>query len=688
MTEEIIKTESALEDEITDFLKMYKKNDEYKYVEKIDGLLGSNVLLNYYDFFEYDQEKNTSLLKHLTNNPQKFFHYTKNAIKRIYADKHGKNSAKHLDLQIQVDLSELVTTVNQAIKKKFLNKLVSIEGRIHGEGNITPRILSGYWLCERDHETKCKREPSKCSDSNCNSNFFTPIAEKTETEYFRTFYVRSIDYGNHSDTLVCEALGDFTESVRTGDTVKLVGYVTLEKRDKKLFNVFHIHNITKVDEVNYEITPEEQKIFDTWPQQENFYLKLINSVSPNIYGQELLKESFLLSYVGAPKWHEDQRNWINTLAVGDPATAKSQIERWAQKKLPYVHLISSKAGSAKGVFAGQQEQVDGKKVLEVGPMVTCSGRGLVCIDEFVKSPEIFNIFLSPMEDGIFHSSTVGGHVDLPCETPVYATGNPDKSNKWDEDKSILKNLDVMDTALLSRFDLIVITKDDSDIEERKKIAYSVLGMQNEETKAETYLENDFVKFLLYAKTIHPELTQEVADHLVTMFTDILQKRRLTEAKDEELNNRLINTLTKITLAIARCHLHRQATIEDVSSAYSLIERILKQRGIQTSNIVTYVETWASRVISALEDTASDLTDFEIYDGIKEKFSEYEDELKNDVGTEPIRSKNRAWRAIMQRVEQSQFTEVTRKKNPRKLRYKRTGQTTIQQHTSSTEDQTS
>lgn len=211
--------------------------------------------------------------------------------------------------------------------------------------------------------------------------------------------------------------------------------------------------------------------------------------------------------------------------MGDPATAKSKIAEWGKGNLPYVEFVSSKSSSAKGLFAGQKEQIDREKVLEVGPMVTGSGRGLVCIDEFVRSSEIFDIFYTPMETGVFNSATVGGHADLATETPVYATGNPKKSNVWDEEKSIMENLDVMERSLLSRFDMIIITKDDANAKERRSIAESILESNEEIRKnQDVFDEVILTKILLYAKSFRPILTEQARKVIIDTYQDIHEKR--------------------------------------------------------------------------------------------------------------------------------------------------------------------
>ncbi|SRR5579885_136614 len=673
MAQDVVKENSVSSafviDKITEFFKMVKDG---KYINKIDALEGANLILNYYDFFDYQQDNQVfSIFDFLNRNPEQFIHFCEISVKEIYSEKHGKEKAKLLDLTIQVDKSELEITVNQAIKNRHLNKLVTISALVNGESEIQNRIKLGSWVCAEGHKTisESEKSPLKCGNSKCTERRLDLDYESTKIESYRTFYLKDVNYTvHHGDTLIAEAKGDLSDIAKVGDIVQITGYITSQQKDKKLFNILHILNIEITNKIDYQITEEDKKIFEQWPKKDNFYPTLINSIAPQIYKNELLKEAFLLCYIGSSKWSADQKYWINVLAVGDPATAKSKIAQWGNRVLPNVSLVSSKAGSAKGLFAGQKEQIDGNKVLEVGPMVQNSGRGLVCIDEFARMSEVFDVFYSPMENGRFNSATVGGHSDLPAETPIYATGNPKKSNFWDENKSVLDNLQVFEPAMLSRFDLIMILKDFGTIEVDTKIAETILS-QTTGDRAISYNEVDLAKYLMFCKTIHPKLTDDSKKIITQIFVDIRRQARGSLIDHQDLNVRLVGVITRISLAIARIHLHHEVKEEDVSLARRLLENMLHQRGLKVSNANTYVDRVAQKILTILESSISALTDQEIYEKLFITFEQEKDTLLNDIGTEgPHRDSNKRWRAIMENVEKSYLIEIESMK-PKKLRYK-------------------
>ncbi len=144
-----------------------------------------------------------------------------------------------------------------------------------------------------------------------------------------------------------------------------------------------------------------------------------------------------------------------------------------------------------------------------------------------------------METGLFNSAVVGGHEDLEARTAIYATGNPHKSNIWDDDRSIVDNLQVFEPSMLSRFDLIIISKDETSIEDRKLIAQTILGQNHSNYSSDGLSSKVLTKFIRYARTVHPKLINEVKDLIADSFIDIIKKKNQT--KNAEINNRLVPT---------------------------------------------------------------------------------------------------------------------------------------------------
>ena len=167
------------------------------------------------------------------------------------------------------------------------------------------------------------------------------------------------------------------------------------------------------------------------------------------------------------------------------------------------------------------------------------------------------------------------------------------------------------------------------------------------------------------------LGKKLKDESISKAVEICRKNKImSNLNQADLTNRLVSTIMRLTLAVARVHLHRYATIEDVSMAHLLIKTMHSQRGLETSNTNTYVERIGSKIFQVLE-TGQPMTDEQIYDRLFEKFETEKDNLLNDIGSDGCsRSKNKKWRYIMTYVEHSYMVDIVREKNPRQLRYKR------------------
>ncbi len=670
-----------MQDEIYKFLTGFNHG---KYIEKIDSLRGSNIIINFMDLVDYDQENKGEfqLVRFLTDSPREFIGICQDAIKEIYSEKNGKEKSKALDLTIQIDDAAKELTFDEAIRNRNLNKLVKVRALVIGESQLKNRVLEKVWLCPNGHRTRGLKKPSKCGVDRCDNAKFLELDEsQVSTENYRDYYLNNSDFNSHrQDVLICEAMGELTNSMNPGHEVELVGYITTKERKKEEFyNVLHLLHVRAINEIKYEITEEEKLIFNQWPNEEGFYKKLIDSFAPEIYDCSLLKECWLVMYVGSPKWEEGQKNWINVLCVGDAGTAKSKMAQYAKRVLPNVSIVAAKAGSAKGLFAGQKEQVDGQKILEYGPMISLSDRGVLCIDEFVRMEEVYDIFYAPMELGTYSSATVGGHADLPARTAVYATGNPKEHDKWDESQSVAENLQVIDSALLSRFDLIIIMKDNYSIEEKDKIVRTILRTKNSgdifsiETEKERINEHDFVKYLTYCKIFQPKLTDECKEVIRQTVIEIFKKKmvEMNDSKYGDVNLRVVGTLSRLTLAIARIHLHHETQVEDVSKAHDLYQRYLNQRGLQISNANTYVERIGQKVIGIIKASKikDGIGDPEIYNDLLELYRGNHDKLFNEITQQgPHRDTNKRWRYVMEWVEKSIFIEKVQRK-PIKLRWK-------------------
>ncbi|ANQ06691.1 DNA replication licensing factor [Plasmodium coatneyi] len=164
----------------------------------------------------------------------------------------------------------------------------------------------------------------------------------------------------------------------------------------------------------------------------------------------------------------DKRTLCHLLLVGDPGTGKSQLLKEVQKISPICTNVSGMFCTTAGLTCAAIKEGN-NFMLESGALVLADN-GVCCIDEFcLMKNENKNAIHEAMEQ-LTISVAKGGIVDkLNCRCTIIgasnfelhktATGNLSSS----EDKALFINLSY---ALLSRFDMIVVTEDNNEIDSR------------------------------------------------------------------------------------------------------------------------------------------------------------------------------------------------------------------------------
>jgi DNA replication licensing factor MCM5 len=110
--------------------------------------------------------------------------------------------------------------------------------------------------------------------------------------------------------------------------------------------------------VSAEFSPEEEAQFRELSMAPDIYDRISRSIAPSIYGLEDQKKAVAcLLFGGARKKLPDGmtlRGDINVLLLGDPATAKSQLLKFAERVAPICIYTSGKGSSAAGLTGSCQ----------------------------------------------------------------------------------------------------------------------------------------------------------------------------------------------------------------------------------------------------------------------------------------------------------------------------------------------
>jgi len=225
----------------------------------------------------------------------------------------------------------------------------------------------------------------------------------------------------------------------------------------------------------------------------------------------------------------------------------------------------------------------GNFVLEAGALVLAD-KGICCIDEMDKMRDEDRGAIHPAMEQQVVSIAKGGIVaTLNARTSILAAANP-TLGRYNPYQTIAQNMN-LPVTILSRFDLIFVLRDLPEPEKDTKMAEHILNLHRAAgTPVKAPFSTEFFrKYVSYAKTINPVMTDEVFES----FRDFYVKMRSAsieggEASAISITARQLESLVRLSEARARVHLREEVTREDAEAVIALYSRSLEQVGIDVT----------------------------------------------------------------------------------------------------------
>ncbi len=594
-----IQTSSKIAETLEEFLKGFRdKTGQLKYRARISSMIQTDsrsIIIDYNDVLEYDIE----IANMLISDPDRILTPFNNSAYQILKNE-AATLAERIRSTIRVRIRDIPEVVPlREINSEHLNKFVAITGMAVRTSELKPQALEAAFKCRKCgnitieiQEAVALVQPQRCGECGEVKSFDLDDKETTFIDY-QVIRLQELPEelppGQLPQSYDVDLTGDVVNETRPGDRVTLTGIVRSEPEYST--GTGKLRTFTTRIEGNYcetmrkevgevTFTSEDEPLIKSTASQTNAYERLIESIAPEIFGNDTQKEALLLQAVGSPqKTLPDGsiiRGDMNVLFVGDPGTAKSEFLKYSSKIAPRGLYTSGRGSTAAGLTAAVVREKNGMMMLEAGAVVLAD-QGIACIDEFDKMrTEDRNALHECMEQQTCSVAKGGIVATLNARTSILAAANP-VLGKYDTYKNITENVN-LPVPLLTRFDLIFVMRDIPDKNIDESLARHIL---------ETHRKVDYVtqppvsfdllrKYLAYARNIEPVLTKEAENLLVNYY---IKMRGIGSENMITVTPRQLEGLVRLSTARARIMLREQVLEEDALRAISLMDRMLETVGV-------------------------------------------------------------------------------------------------------------
>eukprot|EP00938_MAST-03A_sp_MAST-3A-sp1_P003820 g3820.t1 len=328
------------------------------------------------------------------------------------------------------------------------------------------------------------------------------------------------------------------------------------------------------------ISRDMEEDVDMASEEKDIFTKLARSIAPEIYGMIDVKKALLLQLVGGCTRQLPDgmriRGDINICLVGDPGMAKSQLLKAVSLIAPRCVYTTGKGSSGVGLTAAvNRDTLTGETVLEGGALVLAD-MGICCIDEFDKMEESDRTAIHEVMEQQTVSIAKGGiTTTLNARTAILAAANP-LYGRYNLAKSPAQNIN-LETALLSRFDLIFLLLDKSDEEQDRRLAEHITYVHREcshpDLEFEPYKPEFLRAYISMARRNEPYVPPELASKIVNEYVELRKTDQEDSKKNKETHSmtaRMLLSILRLAQALARILMHSKVCEEDIDEAIRIL----------------------------------------------------------------------------------------------------------------------
>ncbi len=554
--------------------------------------------------------------------------------------RHGSDALQALcreaghDIDPMLRIIELPPDANRDLRdvgSNDIERLIAVEAIVTKVSALKPRVYSGTFVCstcghilefEQVNELELV-EPLECSeeDGGCGrrrsggQTRFDLLTENSTLIDNQWMEIQELPEnapsGSQPARMQVLAEADLAGIHAPGSriTANVVPFIRSEKRGGHKTPMFDTYlsvmsseqQNTPLEEI--DISEEDLVTIQELSERSDLFEMFTRSIAPSIFGTErlaLIKKSLVLQlFGGVPRMQSDNtrtRGDIHILLLGDPGVAKSQLLTFMGKISPRGRFTTGGGATAAGLTAAAVRDAfnDGRFSLEAGALVLAD-MGLCAVDEFDKmGTDDRGAMHEAMEQQVINISKGGINATMRTRCAILAASNP-RSGRFRDDGPNFDEIN-LPPALVSRFDIIWLIRDDIRLEQDKRIARHIIESRRRgvpEQLIDSGREVDpvamsdnrqievdadgndvlpihlFRKYVAYAKrNVFPELNDDAMEKLIEYYTETRNKFREDDGS-VPVTARALEALIRLAEANARMGLREEAGVEDAKIAIAL-----------------------------------------------------------------------------------------------------------------------
>ena len=331
----------------------------------------------------------------------------------------------------------------------------------------------------------------------------------------------------------------------------------------------------------------------------------------------------------------DVRNELHSLIIGEPSTGKTHIAEELTKVHPKALYVSGKSATGRGLTVSvAKDKLTGQWYASPGAIVLADG-GVLIIDELDKAnKEDRSNLYEALESRKVTVAKATVFKTMPARTSVIGIANPPSNVIKDitDIRALFKKAG-FDPAFVSRFDIIVVALDITTYEDDIEDALSIIKRARGEKFDTPMTYDELRKYLTYAMTLEPEITDEVAIYLSKIYAEMREEARQSGNTTYMIKKRNLEGILRIATALAKLNLDDKVTKEHIDIAVAIFKYSQKIRREAEKEVKVSKRILTNQIINVILDkgitVADDRAFEEIADEVIERYN-YDDSLRENI----------------------------------------------------------